>query len=72
MALPSEWGELMVLFISLVVGFGVIVAACLVALRMRGGSGERGARERGAAEQGQAQALAHRHVQNQNMGPYGG
>ncbi|NEC65799.1 hypothetical protein [Streptomyces sp. SID9727] len=62
----------MAVFIGVVVGLGVISAACLVALRMRGGSGERGAHERGAAEQGQAQALAHRHVQNQNMGPYGG
>lgn len=62
----------MVLVIGLVVVLGAVLAACLVALRMRGGSGEPGARERGAAEQGQAQGLAHGHAQSQNMGPYGG
>ncbi|WP_328900323.1 MULTISPECIES: hypothetical protein [unclassified Streptomyces] len=62
----------MVLVIGVVVVLGVVLAACLVALRKRGGSGERGALERGAAEQGRAQGLAHGHAQSQNMGPYGG
>ncbi|MEV5602950.1 hypothetical protein AB0L33_16065 [Streptomyces sp. NPDC052299] len=64
----------MVLVIGLVVVLGAVLAACLVALRMRGGSGhgERGAWESGAAGQGQAQGLAHGHAQSQNMGPYGG
>ncbi|MFB8088637.1 hypothetical protein [Streptomyces sp. NPDC055992] len=50
----------------------VAVAACLVALRRRGGSGERGAAARGAGEQSYAQGLAQGHAQSQNMGPYGG
>ncbi|TRV81482.1 hypothetical protein FKN01_03240 [Streptomyces sp. 130] len=62
----------MVLVIAVVVGLVVVLGACLVALRMRGGSGARGAWERGAAGQGQAQGLAHGHAQSQNMGPYGG
>ncbi|MFK0099304.1 hypothetical protein [Streptomyces sp. NPDC091040] len=50
----------------------VAVAVCLIALRRRGGSGERGAVERGAGQQGQAQGLAYGHAQSQGMGPYGG
>ncbi|MEW1890952.1 MULTISPECIES: hypothetical protein [unclassified Streptomyces] len=60
------------LVIGVVVGLVVVLAAILVALRKRGGSGERGALERGAAQQGQAQGLAHGHAQSQGMGPYGG
>ncbi|MFJ7625969.1 hypothetical protein ACIQZN_05700 [Streptomyces sp. NPDC097595] len=62
----------MVLVIGVVVGLVVVLGAILVALRKRGGSGERGAWERGAAEQGQAQGLADGHARSQNMGPYGG
>ncbi|MFC8535434.1 hypothetical protein ACFUJY_15950 [Streptomyces sp. NPDC057249] len=62
----------MVLVIGVVVGLVVVLGACLVALRKRGGSGERGAWERGAAGQGQAQGLAHTHAQSQSSGPYGG
>ncbi|MET7342045.1 hypothetical protein ACFWNC_11445 [Streptomyces sp. NPDC058369] len=62
----------MILIVSVVAVLVVAVAACLVALRRRGGSGERGAAARGAGEQSYAQGLAQGHAQSQNMGPQGG
>ncbi|MEU8677582.1 hypothetical protein [Streptomyces sp. NPDC048560] len=48
----------MVVIVSMVVLFVAAVGMCLVALRRRGGAGERGALERGATDQGLAQGLA--------------
>jgi hypothetical protein len=47
----------MIFIISMVVVLAAAVGVCLVALRRRGGSGERGALERGATDQGLAHGL---------------
>lgn len=61
----------MIFIVSIVVVLAVAVGVCLVALRRRGGSGERGALERGAADQGLAQGLGTANAKSQNMGPFG-
>ncbi|PWI08117.1 hypothetical protein DIZ27_24680 [Streptomyces sp. NWU339] len=61
----------MVFIVSTVVVLAVAVGACLVALRRRGGSGERGALERGAADQGRAQGVSEANAARQNWGPPG-
>ncbi|WP_037842797.1 hypothetical protein [Streptomyces sp. NRRL WC-3549] len=58
----------MIFIISGVIVFAAGVVACSVALRRRGGSGERGALERGAAEQGLAQGLGTATTNSQNTG----
>lgn len=63
-------GGPVVFFISMAVVFVVAIGACLVALRRRGGSGEREALERGATEQGLAQGLGAANAKSQNSGPW--
>ncbi|MFG2593174.1 hypothetical protein [Streptomyces sp. NPDC048438] len=46
------------------------IGGCLVALRRRGSSGERGALERGAADQGLAQGLGAANAKGQNTGSW--
>ncbi|MGW7264474.1 hypothetical protein [Streptomyces sp. NPDC054842] len=50
--------------------FVAVAVACLVVLRRRGGSGERGALEGAAAEQGLAQGVATANAARQNSGPF--
>ena len=61
----------MSLIISLAVAFTIVIALCLLVLRRRSGSGERGALERSAAEQGFAHGLGEANGVQQNMGPGG-
>ncbi|MFD4630142.1 hypothetical protein ACFVYR_16855 [Streptomyces sp. NPDC058284] len=59
------------LIVSVLVVAAVVIGACLLVLRRRGGSGERGALERGAAGQGLAQGLGGANASKQNMGGAG-
>ncbi|MFE4651222.1 hypothetical protein ACFYPZ_30865 [Streptomyces sp. NPDC005506] len=61
----------MIFVASMAVVLAAAVGVCLVVLRRRGGSGERGALERGAADQGLAQGLGAANATRQNTGPFG-
>lgn len=58
------------MIVVIVVVLAAAIGGCLIALRRRGGSGERGAVERGAADQGLAKGLGTGNAQRQNMGPF--
>ncbi|MFD7719130.1 hypothetical protein [Streptomyces sp. NPDC059814] len=60
----------MIVVIAMAAVLAAAVCGCLVVLRRRGGSGERGALERGAAQQGLAQGLGTGNAQRQNTGPF--
>ncbi len=55
----------------LLAAFAAAIGLCLLVLRRRSGSGERGAMERGAAEQDLARGLAMNNANQQAMGPGG-
>ncbi|MGH4029249.1 hypothetical protein ACQB60_09985 [Actinomycetota bacterium Odt1-20B] len=61
----------MTIIVCTVIVLAVAIGACLVVLRRRSGSGERGALERGAAEQSLAQGLGESNAARQNAGPFG-
>lgn len=60
----------MIFIISMAVVSAAAIGGCLIALRRRGGSGERGALERGAADQGLAQGLGAANAKGQNTGSW--
>jgi hypothetical protein len=58
----------MIVVVSIAVAFAAAFGICLVVLRRRGGSGERGTLERAAEAQGLAQGLNMANAKNQNTG----
>ncbi|MZD08358.1 hypothetical protein GTW43_25235 [Streptomyces sp. SID5785] len=59
----------MVYGIIILAVLAVVGAGCLVTLRRRGGSGERGAQERAAAGRGLSDGVSGTNATRQNIGP---